>query len=61
MEDKVLIAGAYKTIEDMLKMVCDKNTQIEALKIELATNAEKMAAMFTEIELLRPMQEATAE
>lgn len=60
MEDKVLIAGAYKTIEDMLKMVCDKNTQIEALKIELATNAEKMAAMFAEIESLRPLKEQGA-
>lgn len=57
MEDKILIAGAYKTIEDMLKIVCDKNTQIEALKIELATNAEKMTAMFAEIESLRPLKE----
>lgn len=57
MEEKIIIAGAYKTIEDMLKMVCDKNTQIETMKIELATNAEKMAAMFAEIESLRPLKE----
>ena len=56
MEEKIIIAGAYKTIEDMLKMVCDKNTQIETMKIELATNAEKMAAMFAEIESLRPLK-----
>jgi hypothetical protein len=61
MEDKIIIAGAYKTIEDMLKMVCDKNTQIEALKIELATNVEKMAAMFAEIESLRPLKEQADE
>ncbi len=64
MEEKIVIAGAFKTVDDMVKLICQKNVEIEAFKVELATNVEKMAAMLEEIKSLRPAEElekATAE
>lgn len=57
MEDKIVSAGAFKTVDDMVRIICQKNIEIEALKVELATNAEKMAAMFEEIQSLRPAED----
>ena len=64
MEEKIVSAGAFKTVDDMVRLICQKNIEIETLKVELATNAEKMAAMFEEIKSLRPtevLEKATAE
>ena len=64
MEQKIVSAGAFKTVDDMVKLICQKNVEIEAIKIELATNSEKMTAMFEEIKSLRPtegLEKATAE